>query len=45
MQRKWNDVQNTSKDVQLLSNYLLLQYKALVWGKNRSGRRQLTFSE
>lgn len=45
LQRKWNDVQNTSKDVQLLSNYLLLKYKALVWGKNRSTRRQLSFSE
>jgi DGQHR domain-containing protein len=45
LQRKWNDVQNTSKDVQLLSNYLLLQYKALVWGKNRSSRRQLSLSD
>jgi hypothetical protein len=30
-QRKWNEVQNTSKDVQLLSNYLLVQYKKRVW--------------
>ena len=30
-QRKWSEVQNTSKDVQMLSNYLLLQYKARVW--------------
>jgi DGQHR domain-containing protein len=29
--RKWNELQNTPKDVQLLSNYLTLQYKALVW--------------
>jgi hypothetical protein len=30
-QRKWNEIQNTSKDIQLLANYLLVQYKALVW--------------
>jgi DGQHR domain-containing protein len=41
-QRKWNEIQNTSKDIQLLSNYLVVQYKALVW--NRAGKegRQLT---
>jgi DGQHR domain-containing protein len=31
MQRKWNEIQNTSKDVQLVANYLLVQYKRLVW--------------
>jgi hypothetical protein len=30
-QRKWNEVQNTSKDIGLLSNFLLHQYKRLVW--------------
>jgi DGQHR domain-containing protein len=30
-QRKWSEIQNTSKDIQLLSNYLLVQYKARVW--------------
>jgi DGQHR domain-containing protein len=30
-QRKWSELQNTSKDIQLLANYLLYQYKALVW--------------
>jgi DGQHR domain-containing protein len=40
-QRKWNEIQNTSKDVQLLSNYLLMQYKGLVWNKSSNGR-QLT---
>jgi hypothetical protein len=34
-QRKWNEIQNTHKDIQLLANYLLVQYKALVW--NRAG--------
>jgi DGQHR domain-containing protein len=33
-QRKWNEIQNTSKDVQLLSNYLMVQYKALVWSQH-----------
>jgi DGQHR domain-containing protein len=32
-QRKWNEIQNTSKDVQLLANFLLVQYKALVWSQ------------
>ncbi len=32
-QRKWNEIQNTSKDVQLLSNYLMVQYKARVWSQ------------
>jgi hypothetical protein len=30
-QRRWNEIQNTSKDIQLLTNYLVVQYKALVW--------------
>lgn len=32
-QRKWNETQNTTKDIQLLANYLLVQYKARVWTK------------
>jgi hypothetical protein len=32
-QRKWNEIQNTSRDIQLLANYLLVQYKALVWSR------------
>jgi DGQHR domain-containing protein len=30
-QRKWNEIQNTSKDIRLLADYLLTQYKAHVW--------------
>jgi DGQHR domain-containing protein len=30
-QRKWNEIQNTSKDIFVLANYLLFQYKKLVW--------------
>jgi hypothetical protein len=33
--RKWNEIQNTPKDIQLLSNYLLVQYKARVWSSAR----------
>ena len=33
MQRRWNEIQNTQHDVQLLSNYLLMQYKARVWAR------------
>jgi hypothetical protein len=36
-QRKWNEIQNTSKDIQLLSNYLLVQYKSLVWNQESKG--------
>src|SRR5262249_16880700 len=39
-QRKWNEIQNTSKDIQLLANYLLVQYKSLVWNKARPGNAQ-----
>ena len=30
-QRKWNEIQNTSKDIRLVADYLLTQYKARVW--------------
>jgi hypothetical protein len=33
VQRKWNEIQNTPRDIQLLSNYLLVQYKELVWNR------------
>lgn len=32
-QRKWNEIQNTSKDIQLVANYLLVNYRRLVWSK------------
>ncbi|MFD1188089.1 DGQHR domain-containing protein DpdB [Pontibacter rugosus] len=32
-QRKWNEVQNTPTDIRILSHYLLLQYKSLVWNE------------
>lgn len=38
--RKWNEIQNTHKDIQLLANYLLVQYKALVWSKPAAAERQ-----
>lgn len=30
-QRRWNELQNTSKDIGLLANFLLYQYKTRVW--------------
>jgi len=45
-QRKWNEIQNTSKDVELLANYLLVQYKALVWNQgSKSKGPQLQIGE
>ena len=35
-QRKWNEIQNTSKDIKLLANYLLLQYRASMATKPRT---------
>lgn len=32
-QRKWNELQNTPRDIQLLTNYLLFEYKARVWSR------------
>jgi DGQHR domain-containing protein len=32
--RKWNELQNTSRDIQLLTNYLLSTYKAKVWNQS-----------
>lgn len=29
--RKWNELQNTSKDIRLLTNYLLTTYREVVW--------------
>lgn len=31
--RKWNELQNTTRDIQLLTNYLLFEYKNRVWRK------------
>ena len=36
VKRKWNEVQNTPKDIQMLANYLMVQYKALVWSRPQS---------
>lgn len=33
VQRKWNEIQNTTRDIQVLSNHLLVRYKALVWNR------------
>ena len=33
IQRKWNEIQNTPRDIQILANYLLVQYKSRVWNR------------
>lgn len=35
VQRRWNEIQNTSKDIQLLTNFLLLQYRSRNWHQER----------
>jgi hypothetical protein len=35
--RKWNEIQNTTKDIRLLTNYLLLQYRTSVWNREIAG--------
>lgn len=37
--RKWNELQNTPRDIQLLTNYLLFKYKARVGGGRGSNRQ------
>ena len=37
-QRRWNELQNTPKDIQLLTNHLLLEYKARVWSQPKPRR-------
>lgn len=43
-QQKWNEIQNTSNSIKLLSNYLLVQYKGLVWNKGSTNGRQLNLA-
>jgi DGQHR domain-containing protein len=39
-QRKWNDLQNVPRDIQLLTNYLLFEYKARVWSRRDDARQK-----
>lgn len=32
-QRKWNDLQNTPRDIKILTNHLLHEYKSQVWSR------------
>jgi DGQHR domain-containing protein len=38
MQRRWNELQNTPKDIILLGDYLLEQYRQRVWSRRRLSR-------
>lgn len=40
VQRKWNEIQNTSKDIKLLANFLLVQYRAAMMSQLHSGSWQ-----
>ncbi|WPB76022.1 hypothetical protein KYC5002_44405 [Archangium violaceum] len=37
-QRKWNELQNTSKDIELLANHLIAQYKSRVWNRTSAAK-------
>ena len=37
--RKWKELQNTAKDIRLLTNYLLAEYRARSWGDETSVAR------
>jgi DGQHR domain-containing protein len=39
-QLKWNELQNTPKDIQRLTNYLLFEYKARVWSQPLEQRKE-----
>ena len=39
-QRKWNEFQNTSRDIQLLTSYLLSEYKSRVWSMPLDGAEE-----
>jgi DGQHR domain-containing protein len=41
-QRRWNELQNTSRDIQLLTSYLLGEYKARVWSRELPGKRNIS---
>jgi hypothetical protein len=36
-QFKWNELQNTSRHISMLANYLLVVYKSDVWSRNDQG--------
>ena len=38
-ERKWNEIQNTSKDIQLLSNHLLVLFRSAVRAADSSGEQ------
>lgn len=42
--KKWNEIQNTPKDIQLLANYLLIQYRCLVWNRHANATNGVPFA-
>jgi DGQHR domain-containing protein len=37
--RRWNDLQNVPRDIQLVTNFLLFEYKARVWSRFDTSRK------
>ena len=35
---KWNELQNVPRHIQMLSNYLLIQYRTMVWNRGMNGK-------
>ena len=45
LERKWNEVQNTSRDIQLLTNHILFRLRKASPGlSSPSGARERTFA-
>ena len=41
-QRKWNELQNTSRDIQMLTDYLRAEYRVRVWGASLEGEESVS---
>jgi hypothetical protein len=39
-QRKWNELQNVSRDIKLLTDYLISEYKTQVWSTSLPRRAE-----
>lgn len=41
-QRRWNELQNTSRDIQMLTDYLRAEYRVRVWGASVEGEESVS---
>ena len=37
--RKWDEIQNVPRDIRILANYLLVEYRLRVWNQTNTGQR------